>query len=211
MAVFDTTIVENIRKSVGNVTMYVNGGQQVVRKKAAVVKDRKSPAQLQQRERFKVVAALWPYIKPVAGRCFCSGTVRKAWNRFLRVNVSRVLVNGEQTDEENWKRMLVAEGPLVLPDMVAEIGMENREVVFRWRHQPDCPGCLYDDGLYGVIVDRDGGGTLFVELGQRDGPGKRRIGMPAGMQMERLVVYGLAINKTRTRTSNSMVLAGGYG
>ena len=132
MAVFDTTIVENIRKSVGNVTMYVNGGQQVVRKKAAVVKDRKSSAQLQQRERFKVVAALWPYIKPVAGRCFCPGTVRKAWNRFLRVNVSRVLVNGEQTDEENWGRLLVAEGPLVVPDMVAEIGVENREVVFRF-------------------------------------------------------------------------------
>lgn len=206
MGIFHSTIFEGLRKSVGNVTVYTDGDRQVVRGRAAIRKDKRSDAQLRQRERMRVTRDVWSYFSHIGGACFCTESNRAAWNRFVKANIMCDAVGRGMERAADWLEVLVADGPLAVPVMSAEFNASRREVTFRWRRQPDRPGCVGSDRLYGVVTDLGAWGSLLVELGRRDCDGEKTVALPKGATGRWLAVHAFAKNAAGTRTSVSIGL-----
>lgn len=207
MGIFRSTIFEGMRKSVGNVTTYMDGDRQVVRGKVAFRKDRGSEAQLRQRGRMRVTRDAWLYFSRIGTECFCTASGRTAWNRFVKANIMGEAAGRGLEHAADWLGVLVADGPLAVPVMSAEIDGERREVTFRWRRQPDRPGCVGTDRLYGVIADLGKWGSVLVDLGTRGSDGEKTVALPKSAPGKWLAVYGFAKNAAGTRTSESVGLA----
>ena len=89
MGIFESTLFEKLRKSTGNVTTYVSGGQQIVRAKSSFRKDRKSKAQLRQRNRMQTLKDIWGDFRALTPEGFCTTSLKTAWNRFVQANLMR--------------------------------------------------------------------------------------------------------------------------
>lgn len=207
MAIFESTIFERLRKSVGNVTTYTSDGRMVMRKKRADRRDKATEAQLRQRERMRVTENAWFCFSEEIMEGFCAASVKTAFNRFVKANIMSDAVGRGLRETADWLELRVADGPLAAPSMEAEFDGEGREVVFRWSRQPDRPGCVGTDRLFGLVVDLSGSRSVLFELGHRDLSGEKRVALPAGFSGQLLLAYGFAKNAAGTRTSPSVGLA----
>ena len=105
MGIFESTLFEKLRKSTGNVTTYVSGGQQIVRAKSSFRKDRKSKAQLRQRNRMQTLKDIWGDFRALTPEGFCTTSLKTAWNRFVQANLMRegAVIDIGETDCMYWE------------------------------------------------------------------------------------------------------------
>ena len=182
MGIFESTLFEKLRKSTGNVTTYVSGGQQIVRAKSSFRKDRKSKAQLRQRNRMQTLKDIWGDFRALTPEGFCTTSLKTAWNRFVQAN-------------------------LMPPLLTAKIDGETKTITFRWQRQPDRPNCIGTDRLFGAVIDIGETDCMYWELGTRENDGEMTVPLPKDFKRKRMAVYGYAKNAAGTRTSNSLGLA----
>ena len=78
MGIFNSYIFGKLRKSVGNVTTYELNGQQVARGKVVFKHDPKTPAQLEQRARMKMVRRLAREMTPAVREGFPGATLGRS-------------------------------------------------------------------------------------------------------------------------------------
>ena len=207
MGIFESTLFEKLRKSTGNVTTYVSGGQQIVRAKSSFRKDRKSKAQLRQRNRMQTLKDIWGDFRALTPEGFCTTSLKTAWNRFVQANLMREGVGRGLAEPADWLDLRFAGGPLHAPLMTAEVDWEQRTVTFRWGRQADRPNCLGDDRLFGIVVDIDKKEVMLEELGRRGESGEATFSFVQEGDGRHWVAYGFAKNAGGTRASDSVSLA----
>lgn len=207
MGIFESTLFEKLRKSTGNVTTYVSGGQQIVRAKSSFRKDRKSKAQLRQRNRMQTLKDIWGDFRALTPEGFCTTSLKTAWNRFVQANLMREGMERGLSETADWLNVSIAQGPLLPPLLTAKIDGETKTITFRWQRQPDRPNCIGTDHLFGAVIDIGETDCMYWELGTRENDGEMTVPLPKDFKRKRMAVYGYAKNAAGTRTSNSLGLA----
>ena len=139
MAIFNPSIYKDISGSVGNVTSYKIGKTQIARAKTRFMKDAKTPKQLQQRARLRLITRLRRNFIAILKTGYCTSSGKTCTNCFTRDNIGKV--NAEDWDHPTLDLLTLSlsDGNLRLPLMEAEVNAEKRLVAFRWKKQPLMP------------------------------------------------------------------------
>ena len=94
MAIFESTIFENLSGTVGNVTSYKLKDKQVARAKIFSRKDAKTLQQLKQRTRMKTISLFKHHLTPILSSGFCTSSRKEASNRFYRQSRQKLTMPG---------------------------------------------------------------------------------------------------------------------
>ena len=150
MAIFNPSIYKDISGSVGNVTSYKIGKTQIARAKTRFMKDAKTPKQLQQRARLRLITRLRRNFIAILKTGYCTSSGKTCTNCFTRDNIGKV--NAEDWDHPTLDLLTLSlsDGNLRLPLMEAEVNAEKRLVAFRWKKQPLMPFMAKSDQLVGA-------------------------------------------------------------
>lgn len=208
MAIFDPTIFQGISGSVGNVTTYKLGDKHVARAKSFNVKDAKTPAQLKQRARVSVITKLQRSFREALGVGYCSASGKVCLNRFMKDNVGKVVVDDGMNVTLDLLSLTLSGGGLDTPRVEAEVGVDERQVHFRWERQPLMPRAAKDDRLFGVVYERKLRRSRLVELGTRGESGGLSWMPPAKWDAGQLVVYCFATSADGKKASGTLGIAG---
>lgn len=209
MAVFNSVLFRRLRKSIGNVTMYPLGDQNVVRAKASYRRDRKSLAQLKQRARVKAVRELSYIFYSVLQTGFCSRSLKDGILCFFRENTGKMEVDDDLNVTFDVLSLALSGGVVVVPCLSAEMDTAGGQVLFRWERQPLRPHGFDDDRLYGVVTECGHGVSAVVPLENRGSSGELAWTLPSGWSPRQIVVYGFALNANGTRASGTLGLLSG--
>lgn len=209
MAVFNSVLFRRLRKSIGNVTMYPLGDQNVVRAKASYRRDRKSLAQLKQRARVKAVRELSYMFYSVLQIGFCSRSLKDGILCFFRENTGKMEIDDDLNVTFDVLSLALSGGVVVVPCLSAEMDTAGGQVLFRWERQPLRPHGFDDDRLYGVVTECGHGVSAVVPLGNRGSGGELAWTLPSGWNPRQIVVYGFALNANGTRASGTLGLLSG--
>ncbi len=132
MAVVKPSVLGTPSGRLGNIVVYEVKGQVRMRLLPADYKDPKSPAQVAQRGRVKGVAALYRSLQfPLRDfwKKLAEGTMLNGYNLFLKANIANVAGDGNVAD---WKKVVLCDGTLRLPEGVKVEEREGGEVVVEW-------------------------------------------------------------------------------
>jgi len=201
MAIFESTIFENLSGTVGNMTSYKLNDKQVVRAKIFVRKDAKSLKQLKQRTRMKTIALFRRHLAKTLLVGFCTSSKKEASNRFLSINMGKVEVDDELNVKIDLLQLAVSQGPLALPSIEAEVDHVARQIIFRWKKQPLMPYMYKDDHLHGVIYETKLGRSRNIFLGTRAEAGETTFDLPKDWNSHDLVIYGFATTADGLKSS----------
>ena len=206
MAIFNPSIYKDISGSVGNVTSYKIGKTQIARAKTRFMKDAKTPKQLQQRARLRLITRLRRNFIAILKTGYCTSSGKTCTNCFTRDNIGKV--NAEDWDHPTLDLLTLSlsDGNLRLPLMEAEVNAEKRLVAFRWKKQPLMPFMAKSDQLVGAVYERTEERSRLVKLGSRGESGEKTWTPPADWDMSQLVVYGFAVSENGQDASGTLGL-----
>lgn len=206
MAIFNPSIYKDISGSVGNVTSYKIGKTQIARAKTRFMKDAKTPKQLQQRARLRLITRLRRNFIAILKTGYSTSSGKTCTNCFTRDNIGKV--NAEDWDHPTLDLLTLSlsDGNLRLPLMEAEVNAEKRLVAFRWKKQPLMPFMAKSDQLVGAVYERKEERSRLVKLGSRGESGEKTWTPPADWDMSQLVVYGFAVSENGQDASGTLGL-----
>ena len=205
MAIFNPSIYKDISGSVGNVTSYKIGKTQIARAKTKFMKDAKTPKQLQQRARLRLITRLRRNFITILKTGYCSSG-KTCTNCFTRDNISKVNAKDWDHPTLDLLTLSLSDGNLRLPLMEAEVNAEKRLVAFRWKKQPLMPFMAKSDQLVGAVYERKEERSRLVKLGSRGESGEKTWTPPADWDMSQLVVYGFAVSENGQDASGTLGL-----
>ena len=204
MAIFESTIFENLSGTVGNVTSYKLKDKQVARAKIFSRKDAKTLQQLKQRTRMKTISLFKHHLTPILASGFCTSSRKDASNRFLALNMGKVEVDDELNVTIDPLQLAISDGPLALPVIEAKIDHAGRRIIFRWKKQPLMPYMYKNDCLYGAIYETQMGRSRKVILGTRAEAGETTWELPKDWNSDHLVIYGFATTADGQKSSPTL-------
>ena len=194
MGIFNSYIFGKLRKSVGNVTTYELNGQQVARGKVVFKHDPKTPAQLEQRARMKMVRRLAREMTPAVREGFPGATLGEKYNRFVQRNIGLLGVDEQGNMGFDPEQLQLSSGETTAPDVSASVDREAGVVVFTQQAQPLRPSMPDDDRVFGAVLPLDGKDFVKVfPLLLRGESGTTEIALPEGMKGARLAVYAFTM------------------
>ena len=183
MGIFNSYIFGKLRKSVGNVTTYELNGQQVARGKVVFKHDPKTPAQLEQRARMKMVRRLAREMTPAVREGFPGATLGEKYNRFVQRNIGLLGVDEQGNMGFAPEQLQLSSGETAAPDVSAS-----------QQAQPLRPSMPDDDRVFGAVLPLDGKDFVKVfPLLLRGESGTTEIALPEGMKGARLAVYAFTM------------------
>ena len=194
MAIFESTIFENLSGTVGNVTSYKLKDKQVARAKNFSRKDAKTLQQLKQRTRMKTISLFKHHLTPILPSGFCTSSRKEASNRFLALNMGKVEVDDELNVTIDPLQLAISDGPLALPVIEAEIDHAGHRIIFRWKKQPLMPY------MYKTQMGR----SRKVILGTRAEAGETTWELPKDWDSHHLVIYGFATTADGQKSSPTL-------
>ena len=206
MAIFNPSIYKDISGSVGNVTSYKIGKTQIARAKTRFMKDAKTPKQLQQRARLRLITRLRRNFIAILKTGYCTSSGKTCTNCFTRDNIGKV--NAEDWDHPTLDLLTLSlsGGNLRLPLMEVDVNVEKRLVTFRWKKQPLMPFMAKSDQLVGAVYERIEQKSRLVELGTRRESGEKTWTPPTDWDMNQLTVYGFAVSENGQDASGTLGL-----
>ena len=206
MAIFNPTIYKDISGSVGNVTSYKIGKTQIARAKTKFMKDAKTPKQLQQRARLRLITRLRRNFITILKTGYCTSSGKTCTNCFTRDNISKVNAKDWDHPTLDLLTLSLSGGNLRLPLMEVDVNVEKRLVTFRWKKQPLMPFMAKSDQLVGAVYERIEQKSRLVELGTRRESGEKTWTPPTDWDMNQLTVYGFAVSENGQDASGTLGL-----
>lgn len=213
LAVFNPTIFEEVRNSVGNATAYMHKGQNVVKKKTKKVTNPNSPEQQKQRKKFpslvELAASFAPAIK--IGLKYAKETKHTVENYFVRVNKGNVIVSEGLVMSIDYENLVLSKGTRALPDKAnATIDAESRMLTLAFDEQdPEefIAHAANDDVFYCCLVEKTLLKTKTVRLATRselaDSPQTVSIPRTWEVAAENIAVYLFCTDKSGKKTSRT--------
>lgn len=202
----DTSIAEEMRKSVGNQTFCTLNGQRIARKKIKKNNSRTIRQQI-QRKRFAVEKDLEVLFADALAIGF-PGRPRthQTWNAFSAANLNeRVIeVDDDLVATVNFEEIVCAKGRLRLPDHVSIThDTENNALAFTVTAEGNGAGRKDDDEVYALVVEKMALDSLLVNLGQRGDGGMASVDLKSGWEAANLAVYLFVVSADGRKASNS--------
>ena len=117
MAIFNSFLLGQVSKSVGNVTMCQLRGESVARGKIKFRRDNPTPEVLDMRAKIRELGGLGKRLVPVIRKGFVGVGGSTTSNAFVKMNLGAVDVTAEHVATVDFDRLKLASGVLIPPSM----------------------------------------------------------------------------------------------
>ena len=207
MAIFESFLLGNVKKSVANLTMYIAKGVNVVRSKPLNVHNPKTDKQRMQRAKMKALIDLVPGFTPVLSLGYprTSG-LTSAQNRFVQDNMAAVTVDELFQATVDFKQLVCSSGRLKVPVVSLNINSETRGLTFNQSIQERTLTVDPTDVAWVVVYEKALGEVEAYELGDRATGGEFTETLPADWDVEQCEFYVFARNVAGTAASRTVHL-----
>lgn len=207
MALFKSFVLGEVRKSVANVTMYSGAnGYSIARGKRSTIRNPKTPGQLTQRAKMKVLLGVSLYFSPAAELGFPR---RKAgstfYNAFVKANMDAVSVDENYETEIDYERITCSAGSLQ-PGKVAITVNEGNAMVTQEAQDRWSVVANPTDKLYVAVYDKTSKEMIVEPCRERRESGSTPIALDADWSKENLVFYVFMLSKDKRKASDSVVV-----
>jgi len=188
----------------GNLVFYKVGGQGRVRTQAEHFHDRKSPAQLAQRQRLQVTTSFLKPFRDIIRITFAAEANGRSAVHAARAYNMRNALTGEYPDISVEKsRALLSRGPLPVP-VNAAVSAQPEGLLIEWDNSADAASHHPYDTLVVMALSAETGRSdyLFTEARRSDGRYLWKTALPIGNALPD--VWITFRNRQETEMSNSM-------
>lgn len=205
MAIFQSFLLGNVKKSVANLTMYIAKGVSIVRGKPMSVYNPKTDKQLVQRARMKALAHLASVFGPVLPVGYPrSRKLMSAANRFVQDNQPIVTVDENfETTIDYTALSVCAAGQLKLPKVVVRHDADAGQLVFTQTAQGKTMNHNPKDNVWAVVYEKVQEETEIYKLRNRGEDGTTNVTLPEEWVAGNCEIYVFARNEEGTQCSST--------
>lgn len=205
MARLKTNILGGGSGKVGNVVMYERNGTACIRSMPSSYKDKKSDAQLRQRQKMNLIHQfLRPFKQLLHFTFFEANTGRSAYQSAQSYNLKQAISGDYPNQYLNKSKALLAKGSIEEPDHI-QIEMEQNKAMITWSNESLPDGARWDDTL--VVMWGNGQGEAdYIFTGVRRSAGSYTINFSADRNMHMMDVWVAFRNWKETDWCNSICL-----
>lgn len=204
MAIFRSTIFNEVRKKLANTVMYRLYSKGIMRSYTENIRNPQTPEQMLQRAKIRLLGdlsrRLTPIIKVGMRPLAKKQTVH---NAFVQANIRQVTVDEDFNATLAAEAMLCSDGVLTQPEVGATLDTANGEVKLTHGAEEVMGLCSKDDRVYAGLFESERREALLVELGERGETANVTKILPARWNPEKVCVYVFAVSKSKRNASPS--------
>ncbi len=205
MAVFRSSFLHELKKSVAENTYYRSRGQNIMRFKIAT-NHSKTPKQQQQRARLKRCVELCDLFSPAIAVGFPTAPVRwSAYNAFVETNMQAVTADEAGNVNVDYERILVSKGKLMMPESL-QMAWSEADHTLTFTHEEEEYGknIRATDVLYALVANREKGISKLYKLNTHMEAGTSAVSVPEKWGKESLAVYAFMLSEDGRKASRSV-------
>ncbi|WP_251619738.1 DUF6266 family protein [Odoribacter lunatus] len=204
MAIFRSTIFDNVRQKLANTVMYRLNSQGIMRSNPGKIRNPKTPEQLAQRAKMSLLSDLSRRMAPVIKVGFKPlATKQSVYNAFVQTNDSLVAVDEDFNATLAPEQMLCSQGVLREPEVSVTWDSEAEEVVLTHAAEEVTGLSAKDDNVYVGLFEKERRESILAELGERKNDMTKQVKLPKRWSKENLCIYAFAVSKSKRNASSS--------
>lgn len=207
MAIFRSTVFDNVRKKLANTVMYRRYSQGIMRSNPGTIHNPKTPEQLTQRAKIGLLVDLSRRMMPVIKTGFRPLAKKKSvYNAFVQVNEPLVEVDEDFNATLAPERMLCSNGVLTEPEVSATWDEASNKVVLSHTAEEVVGLCAKDDKVYAGLFEKERRESVLVELSARKDDATKQVALPKRWSKENLCIYAFAVSLSKRNASPSVCI-----
>lgn len=205
MAIFKSTVFDEIRKKLANTVLYKRDKDGIMRSKPGKIKNPKTPEQLTQRARMGFMVDLSRRFAPVIKEGFRerpSGMT--VYNAFVSCNIHSVEVDENYQASVDFSELLCSRGIINKPAVTANFA-EDKITVTQNKQDTDGTG-MSDDVVYAGFYESAARSVRLVKIGLREATTSVEFELPEKWVKEKVHIYAFAVSKSKKHTSSTLYI-----
>ncbi len=207
MAIFESFLLGNVKKSVANLTMYIAKGVSIVRGKPLNIHNPRTAKQRIQRAKMKALTGLVRGFGPALTIGYPRSTkLVRAHNRFVQANMDAVTVDDEFRTTIDFSKLACSSGPLKTPKVAMSYNEEGNHFVFTQSVQEETLTSNGKDIAFVVVYEKVAHESEVYALNKREEGGEISAPLPEDWVIGNCEFYTFARNQEGTQTSNTSYL-----
>ena len=207
MAIFNSFLLGQVSKSVGNVTMCQLRGESVARGKIKFRRDNPTPEVLDMRAKIRELGGLGKRLVPVIRKGFVGVGGSTTSNAFVKMNLGAVDVTAEHVATVDFDRLKLASGVLIPPSMTVTVDALGSQFTVSAAAQEAMSGfAALEDLLWLVFIDTDLRQAVMLNVGTRENGGMATFSLPENWTAEQVKAYCFATSENGKEVSDSKLL-----
>lgn len=210
MAIFNSYLLGQVKKSVGNVTMYRSKKKNLARGKAISVRNPRTSLQVMHRAKFNRLVDLAGVFGGVMLKGFQTRSLPDARNEFVKRNLPLATVDDSLEVVMDFEGLVVSGGSLGKPNFTMKVSEGGKGLVFTKQEQVMMEGRQEEgDEVYAVVFESQAGETVLHDLGRRGEYDTQEVSLPEAWDVQSVYVYGFAVNTKRNVASKTLYVGCG--
>lgn len=202
MAIFKSTVFSRLRKSFGNATTCFSRGQNILKEKVTMIRNPRTPKQLSQRGKMKVLVELSRIFGGVLKLGFPERPVTEtAYNSFIRKNMQAVEISDELECTVNYEKLICSDGTIADAKVAVTTDASKHQLTFT--HQVAGFGALTQptDRIYAVVLAKNEKKLELADLGMRNAKEPVVVTLTEISDTEGLAVYAFVVSENGQKAS----------
>jgi len=206
MARLKSNILDGGSGRVGSVILYEWRGIHCMRSLPDFYKDKKSPAQLKQRQKMKLVHSFLGCLKPFINKTFFEGDVGRTPYQAAQSYNLKYGITGEYPDQQiNFKTALIAKGEIPLPQNI-EYERVGDSIIIKWDASETFNNKRSEDDLVVYTLPNLICYAKFIKTHTTRKDGICKLDNMFTDEEDNLKIWMLFRNQDKTQFSNSVCL-----
>jgi hypothetical protein len=194
-------ILGPVKGKVGAIVGSVVGGQNIVKQMPASYNDKQSTQQLDQRTAFKNTLEWYQALISAVNVGFVEKQAKhSSYNAFMSDNVN----NGVDKTGVDWKKLNVAKGSLVNPNITMATTSINNHLAFNWSDDSDGSNKLATDKVVITVIEPVSKEVLVLPDTVTRAAGSHILTIPATMVGKELQTYAFVVRADGKKASTSL-------
>lgn len=207
MAIFRSTIFDNVRQKLANTVMFRRYSKGIMRSNPGTIRNPKTPEQLVQRAKMSLLVDLSRRMAPIIKVGFKPlATKQSVYNAFVQANVPLVVVDGDFNATLAPEQMLCSKGVLTAPEVSATSDADSGKLVLAHAAEQIVGLCAKDDRVYAGLFEKERREAILIELGEREKEENRQVELPKRWSKENLCIYAFAVSLSKRNASPSVCI-----
>lgn len=207
MAIFRSTIFNDVRKKLANTVMYRLYSQGIMRAHPGSVRNPQTPEQMTQRAKIKLLGDLSRRMAPVIKVGFRPlATKQTVYNAFVQANIPQVAVDEQYNATLAAEAILCADGVLAQPEVTATLNAESNDLTLAHAAEEVMGLCAKDDRVYAGLFESGRREALLVEIGTRGETKTVNMSLPKRWESGQVSIYAFAVSKSKRNASLSYLV-----
>lgn len=207
MAIFRSTIFDNVKQKLANTVMFRRYSKGIMRSNPGTIRNPKTPEQLVQRAKMSLLVDLSRRMAPVIKVGFKPlATKQSVYNAFVQANVPLVVVDGDFNATLAPEQMVCSKGVLTAPEVSATSDADSGKLVLTHAAEQIVGLCAKDDRVYAGLFEKERREAILIELGEREKEESRQVELPKRWSKENLCIYAFAVSLSKRNASPSVCI-----